>query len=236
MYNVDAKQIYFGNGDAIFRDLLYDVDHLPETENLTVLRKIMNRHGCQQNFGWQSQPTLFDELFKRYMPKLACMMEIDFSNNVIDMQNTPNFNSKYGASLRVWHEYFEACRVIGIDSNRSALIEEREINSFFVDVKSADAIDAFNKVLPHVKIDLLIDSSISDLETKLIVFEKFSDKVRPGGLYIITNIPWCHENKVLCTSFMNTKTLTGFLCQVSTSLSYENRAVAVVRFSDYSRT
>ena len=123
----------------------------------------------------------YAELLAPYRRKGAKVLEIGLGN---------------GASLRMWEEYFEFCKVYGVDISatptagaepgadlRPMIAEGHRISIF-------DATDA-NAVREHfagILFDVIIDDASHLPDQQIAAFHNFRPHLAPDGLYIIEDV------------------------------------------------
>jgi SAM-dependent methyltransferase len=112
-----------------------------------------------------------------------------------------------GGSIALWSKYFENGNVIGIDINSIRLDEQyKEENFNNVKYYINDAYDKeFIKSLPLF--DIIIDDGPHTFGTMLKFIQNYVDKLNPGGLMVIEDIPdesWINYFKILTPKNLKT--------------------------------
>ena len=101
----------------------------------------------------------------------------------------------FGHSMRMWREYFENGKVVGVD-----IIQHDELSDLMDDddykIIIADAtLPEFAKQLSDLKFDVIIDDGSHKIEHQIATFNILKDFMNPGGLYIIEDIEDIEKDK-----------------------------------------
>jgi|SRR5690349_18582764 len=93
----------------------------------------------------------------------------------------------HGCSLRAWRDYFKNATIIGIDNHPSRLITDIRIESRHVDTTDRDRFMEVCGELPQFEI--IIDDGSHVFNEQLFALAVLWPKLRPGGIYIVEDIP-----------------------------------------------
>lgn len=91
-----------------------------------------------------------------------------------------------GGALRVWREYFQNARIIGVDIDPERMVNEDRITSVEADLFNTTGL--IPKIWPHVQygsIDLIVDDGPHHLNQQLACMACLWRFLKPGGLYCI---------------------------------------------------
>lgn len=128
---------------------------------------------------------LYDLLLGQYRHKFKSVMEIGIGT-LETMTHVPGY--KPGASLRMWEEFFPEANIFGLDIEPSVLFEEGRIQTRQCNQNHAgELVQA--AVWAGREFDLIVDDGSHIAEHQIISVNTLMPFVRPGGLYIIEDVP-----------------------------------------------
>jgi hypothetical protein len=151
----------------------------------------MEKHGSDKG-GTHNPPyprhryTLYYyELFSQMKDKYVRLFELGIGS----IQNYPyniGSNGRPGGSLRGWRDFFPNGRIYAGDIDRSILVNDERIQTFYCDQGSKDSIlDMWNQPDLHEEFDIIIDDGCHEVFHNITFFENSFHKVKKGGVYII---------------------------------------------------
>jgi hypothetical protein len=91
----------------------------------------------------------------------------------------------YGASLKMWKDYFPDCNIFGIDTE-----DKREYNDerTIINICEQTDFNKINELFEDEFFDLIIDDGCHLMREQQLAFLYFSKKVKKGGIYIIEDL------------------------------------------------
>lgn len=93
-----------------------------------------------------------------------------------------------GASIRMWHDYFENSRIFGIDINACSYLDNDRITTYVADQGNTDQLQAFMDSAGVKEFDFIIDDGSHRPDHQQVSFDFFFKKLKPGGLYFIEDL------------------------------------------------
>lgn len=93
-----------------------------------------------------------------------------------------------GASIKMWHDYFEKGQIYGIDINPADYLDNDRISTFIVDQGSTEELQAFWEQIGGLEFDFIIDDGSHRPDHQQISLGNLFGKLRPGGLYFIEDL------------------------------------------------
>ena len=100
-----------------------------------------------------------------------------------------NPNSKPGASLYAWADFFPNSKIFGADIDKNILFKTDRIETFFCDKTDKTSIQVlWNKPSLEEHFDIIIDNGIHNFNANVCFFENSIHKLKVNGFYIIENI------------------------------------------------
>lgn len=93
-----------------------------------------------------------------------------------------------GASIRMWHDYFENSNIFGIDINECAYLDNERIKTFVADQGNIENLEAFVMKSAVDEFDFIIDDGSHRPDHQQISFSYFFKKLKSGGLYFIEDL------------------------------------------------
>ena len=97
----------------------------------------------------------------------------------------------YGASIQMWHDYFENAKIYGIDipvyknTELNFKFHHERINAYKC---SCEDIAKFKELFSDIKFDIICDDGSHTIKHQLQSFANYFEYVKPGGYYIIEDI------------------------------------------------
>lgn len=99
-----------------------------------------------------------------------------------------------GASVHLWHEYFQQGRIIGMDLVDCVLPEHRQLPRAQYLFRDAYHPGVFP---PDYKFDLIIDDGPHTFESQIFALEFYLPHLNPGGLFVIEDIQNMYYAQIL---------------------------------------
>lgn len=93
-----------------------------------------------------------------------------------------------GASIRMWYDFFPKARIVTIDINPAAFLENDRIETYTVDQGSEESLAAFLADIGPVQFDIVIDDGSHVPEHQQTSLGMLFGAVKPGGLYFIEDL------------------------------------------------
>lgn len=181
---------YCNGGEAAFARA---VDHYLTTRRTSVwatdLCRLMAGHGSDKAIGWHTYAPFYQALFHPRRDSVTQVFELGLGTNNEDTPSNMGAHGSPGASLRGWRDYFPNAQVYGADVDRRVLFDEERIRTFFVDQCDPATFDALWAALPGVALDFFLDDGLHTLDAARVTLAQAIGKVKPGGYYIIEDVP-----------------------------------------------
>lgn len=167
----------------------------------TDLDKLFLKYGSDKGgfvkskyLGWfpHSYGNIYDNLFFRHRNKKLNFLEVGVGSSDMNIKSSLPTNSKTGASLRAFKDYFNKANIFGIDIDPKTMFKENRINTFVVDQTSSNEVKNFFKLIKK-SFFIIIDDGLHDYGANINFFHiaiKYLDK---NGYYIIEDI---NEHKI----------------------------------------
>ena len=219
---------FYGEGQRIFGDQIACADRSLRAGEITPLCQLMHGAGSDKGMGWHNYTVLYHKLFQSLMPKINIMLEVGIGTNYTDVPSNMGVDGIPGASLRGWREYFSGSVICGGDVDDRILFEEDRIRTYKIDQLSKESIICFKSVMPHIWFDVIIDDGLHTFEANEQLYNNISDKLRPGGFYIIEDIITDEENIAKFERLLNQSGKNGFLYNLPSDTNFIDNAVAVL--------
>lgn len=94
----------------------------------------------------------------------------------------------FGASLRMWREFFPNAMIFGLDSNAAALIEEDRIHCMACDCGDIADTQRVQGILRPLKFDLIIDDASHDPGHQKLTVMMWSQFLKDDGILVVEDI------------------------------------------------
>jgi len=94
----------------------------------------------------------------------------------------------YGASLKVWRDYFKNAQIYGADIDSDILFQEDKIKTYYVDQLDTSSIEAMWKKIGIENFDIIIDDGLHTTDANINFFNNSFSKLKKSGIYIIEDI------------------------------------------------
>lgn len=118
------------------------------------------------------------------------VIECGLGTNNPNLASTMGINSKPGASLRMWRDYFSNANIVGCDIDSEILFSEERIKTFECDQTSNESINEFlkNAQIIDNSVDIIIDDGLHKYHAGICFFENMIRCLRRDGIYIIEDV------------------------------------------------
>ncbi len=156
----------------------------------TPLCSIMHKYGSDKGLGRHNYTKEYYNLFnnRRFDVKTVFELGIGTTNRFIPTNMGPKGTP--GASLRGWREFFPNAIIYGADIDKSVLIREERIESYYVDQTSELSVMSLweSPALKDLKFDLMVDDSLHRSGPNFNFLINSYHKLNVGGVYIIEDV------------------------------------------------
>jgi hypothetical protein len=121
------------------------------------------------------------------------VLEIGIGTNHRSAASTMGTSGVPGASLRMWEEFFPNATIYGADIDWTSHIFSHRIESFHLDSTKQESLRNLYAKLSSQgqasRFDLVVDDGLHTPESNIRVLTHLLPLVRPGGFYVIEDIP-----------------------------------------------
>jgi len=149
----------------------------------TALCELAIKHGTDK-WPFHHYTPHYHELFKNRRHEVKKVLEIGIGDD--SMKNTiPDY--VYGASLRMWREYFSNAEIFGLDNNPNVLVQDDRIHSFLCDQGDALQLQGSVSVLGG-GFDLIVDDGCHVPEVQALTARMLFPLLTPRGVYVIEDV------------------------------------------------
>ena len=136
--------------------------------------------------------TIYHNLFDHCKNHVNLVFECGIGTNDINLPSNMTANSKPGASLKVWKNYFPKAQIYGADIDDKILFQEERIATFQVDQLNKLSIERMWTRINKVDFDLIIDDGLHTCEAGLNLFLNSFKKLKKRGVYIIEDVHYSY--------------------------------------------
>jgi len=158
---------------------------------------LMDMKGSDKGPIWHFYSRFYQTLFEPIRNKPLSIFELGIGTNNVDISSNMGAHGKPGASLYAWSEFFHDADIYAADIDKDCLIEhaKRRIKSYYCDQTDKKVIQELwaNEDLSGIQFDILIEDGLHEPFANKIFFEESYQKVKVGGVYIIEDIYYKHE-------------------------------------------
>ena len=144
----------------------------------TRMCRVMTKNGSDKGKGAHNYTTVYSVLFKQFEDQPIRIFELGLA-----------IVGRPGASLRGWRELFPNAHVYGADIDRSVLLQEDRIETFYCDQLDKRSIrELWSQPTLQSKFDLIVEDGLHTFEGNISFLENSIESLRPGGIYVIEDI------------------------------------------------
>lgn len=188
-FEVDYSYIYFDNY------LIGEKRLVPgniKFDKLTNLCEIMKESGSDKGgFAGMSRHNytpLYHVIFKRFKDQNINFFELGIGTTNIDISANMGNSGVPGASLRGWKKYFSKANIFSADIDKSILIQEDRIKTYYCDQTNPKLIQILWNEIDSQSIDIILDDGLHEFHANICFFENSIHKLSDGGIYIIEDV------------------------------------------------
>jgi len=93
-----------------------------------------------------------------------------------------------GVPLKIWHDYFEAATIYGMDTNPCIGITSDRVTTFVLDAGDREGLETLAKATEGVTFDLIFDDGSHHPEAQQVALGLLFPRLRAGGIYFIEDL------------------------------------------------
>jgi hypothetical protein len=134
--------------------------------------------------------------------------------------------TSYGASLRVWRDYFKNAQIYGADIDKDILFQEDRIKTHYVDQLNTPSIEAMWKKIGMQNFDIIIDDGLHTTDANINLFRNSFNKLKKNGIYIIEDVSILELNNTI--KKLNNSNLELVVLKKK-SIKYQNSNLLIIR-------
>jgi len=132
----------------------------------------------------------YNNLFSPVRYEKLRIFELGIGTTNTSIPNHMGENGKAGASLHAWREYFPASSIFAADIDKTILVDEPSIKTYYCDQTSKESIhdlwttnhDLWNGF------GIIIDDALHTFESNKLFFENSVHKLNINGVFIIEDL------------------------------------------------
>jgi hypothetical protein len=161
------------------------------------LNEIANRHGTDKGtsgpsgeWGGHNYCDIYEAIFAPLRQEAINLVEIGMgvTGENWDAKIQHGVNAEGGASVKMWHDYFENGRIFGLDINPARHLDNDRLTTFVLDQGDPIALKAFVKEAGVGVFDIIIDDGSHAADHQQISFDTLFPHLKSGGIYIIEDL------------------------------------------------
>ncbi len=170
------------------------------------LNKLCKIYGCDKGiftgskkfFSWfpHNYTDIYDDLFFDKRLQFKKIFELGIGTNKVFNKRLER-ETKPGASLRVWKDYFPNASIFGGDIDSETMFNESRIKTFIVDQTNKESVKKMWSKLKLNDFDVIIDDGLHNFEAAKIFFDSSFKKLSSNGYYFIEDIFYKDFDKYL---------------------------------------
>lgn len=173
--------------DSVLVRQLRNINVLAPTRMCRIMTKCGSDKGSHR---WHNYTTIYSALLSSHRKQPLRIFELGIGTTNPALASTMGANGQPGASLRGWRDLFPNALVYGADIDRDILFSEKRIKTFYCDQCDNAAIrQLWVQAELGDPMDIIIDDGLHTLEGNTSFLEASLGRVRPGGLYVIEDLP-----------------------------------------------
>lgn len=156
---------------------------------------------------------VYEAYLERYRQSQINLLEIGlgvtgskWDSKIVHGRNTG------GASLKMWHEYFQNAKIFGLDVNKCSYLDNDRCKTFVGDQSHVGDLDSFMKAAKVEEFDVVVDDGSHRPDHQQISFSYFFKRLKGGGLYFIEDLLSnghgdMAKGRMACESVKNTRSV-----------------------------
>ena len=149
----------------------------------------MAKHHSDKASHWHNHTTIYSRLFKDRREEPLRIFELGLGTNNPELPSTMGVRGRPGASLRGWRELFPNASVYGADIDRTILLQEDRIKTFYCDQLNELSIRTlWSQPDLQAGMDIIIEDGLHTFEANISFLEGSLEHLRAGGIYVIEDI------------------------------------------------
>lgn len=161
-----------------------------ETMPTTSLCEIMHKYGSDKGLGWHNYTKEYYKLLNNQRFDVKAVFELGIGTTNLRIPANMGSKGVPGASLRGWREFFPNAVIHAADIDKSILIREERIETYYVDSMSELSVISLweNPSLVPLKFDVIVDDGLHIADSNFNFLINSYHKLNVGGIYIIEDV------------------------------------------------
>jgi hypothetical protein len=161
-----------------------------ETMPTTPLCEIMHKYGSDKGMGWHNYTKEYYKLLNKHRFDVEAVFELGIGTTNLHIPSNMGSAGVPGASLRGWREFFPNAVIHAADIDKSILIREERIETYYVDSLSELSVISLWETpsLVPLKFDVIVDDGLHIADSNFNFLINSYHKLNVGGIYIIEDV------------------------------------------------
>ena len=189
VFKYDYSYIYYDSylpGEK--RLVPVNIDFFKFTILCEIMKKYGSDKGCFVGMSKHNYTPLYHILFKKNINKKINLFELGIGTKNINIPANMGCSGIPGASLYGWKNYFSKANIYGADIDKSILIKDDRIKTFYCDQTNPHAIKNMWLETGQDKYDIILDDGLHEFKANVCFFENSINKLASGGVYIVEDV------------------------------------------------
>ena len=167
-----------------------------EATTTTPLCEIMHKYGSDTGMGWHNYTKEYYKIFNNRRFDVKAVFELGIGTTNLHIPSNMGSKGVPGASLRGWREFFPNAVIHAADIDKSILIQEERIETYYVDSLSDLSVISLweNPSLVPLKFDVIVDDGLHRADSNFNFLINSYHKLNVGGIYIIEDVIMKEDN------------------------------------------
>ncbi|MER2599673.1 MAG: hypothetical protein ABTQ73_09140 [Caldilineales bacterium] len=165
------------------------------TKTLTDLANLYGSHKGSISSVAHREALNYTDIYEAYLGRLRRtplnILQIGLGATARRRSRSQDTNEIYladGIPLKIWHDYFEAATIYGMDTNPCISMTSERITTFVLDAGNPQDIQSLAAATGEVVFDLIFDDGSHHPEAQQLALGLLFPRLRAGGLYFIEDL------------------------------------------------
>jgi len=160
----------------------------------------MEKHGSDKGYtvdkptSFHNYTLYYNSLFAPRRYEKLRLFELGIGTTNCDIACNMGKDGTAGASLRAWREYFPQVNIFAADIDKTILVEEDRIKTYYCDQMSKESI--YDMWTQNTELwegfDIIIDDALHTFDANKLFFENSVHKLNVNGVFIIEDVGSFH--------------------------------------------
>lgn len=157
--------------------------------SVPLLTTLMNKYGSDK--GGNNKTHNFSDFYSQLFinrESVKKILEVGLGTSNTKIASNMGEKGVPLASLRAWRDYFYNAKIYGADIDENILVNEENIQTFYVDQTNIESINEMWAAISEKDFDLIVDDGLHTYQANMCLLENSLNFLSINGIYVIEDV------------------------------------------------